>query len=131
MALAAFMLQSAVQLLTAQAAPHHPLALVSELDGIIHPVSAEYLKGVIDQADTAGADVVLIVLRTPGGLLDSTRDIVTRMIRSRAPVVVFVGPAGGRAASAGFILTLAADVAGIGPRPPNCGAPPVSGARPG
>src|SRR5204863_7582208 len=105
----------AVALTPAQTATHRPLAIVPELDGIIHPVSAEYLTGVIDQSDTAGADIVVIVLRTPGGLLDSTRDIVTRMIRSRAPVVVFVGPAGGRAASAGFIITLAADVAVMAP----------------
>ena len=106
---------------------HHPIAIVAELDGIIHPVSAEYLTGVIDQADTAGADVVVIVLRTPGGLLDSTRDIVTRMINSRAPVVVFVGPAGGRAASAGFILTLAADVAVMASGTHIGAAHPVSG----
>ena len=113
--------------LSAQTPPHRPLALVAELDGIIHPVSAEYLAGVIDQSDTAGADVVVIVLRTPGGLLDSTRDIVSRMIRSRAPVVVFVGPAGGRAASAGFILTIAADVAVMAPGTNIGAAHPVSG----
>jgi membrane-bound serine protease (ClpP class) len=111
----------------AQTPVHRPLVLVAELDGIIHPVSAEYLEEVIDQSDTTGADVVIIVLRTPGGLLDSTRDIVTRMIRSRAPVVVFVGPAGGRAASAGFILTLAADVAVMAPGTHIGAAHPVSG----
>ena len=111
----------------AQTAPHRPLAIVAELDGIIHPVSAEYIEGVIDQADTAGADVVVIILRTPGGLLDSTRDIVTRMINSRAPVVIFVGPAGGRAASAGFILTLASDVAVMAPGTHIGAAHPVSG----
>jgi membrane-bound serine protease (ClpP class) len=125
--LAALVLQCAVQPLTAQPAPHRPLAIVAELDGIIHPVSAEYLKEVIDQADTSGADIVVIVLRTPGGLLDSTRDIVTRMINSRAPVAVFVGPAGGRAASAGFILTLAADVAAMAPGTHIGAAHPVSG----
>ena len=111
----------------AQTAVHRPLAIVAELDGIIHPVSAEYLIGAIDQADAAGADVVVIVLRTPGGLLDSTRDIVTRMINSRAPVAVFVGPAGGRAASAGFIITLAADVAVMAPGTHIGAAHPVSG----
>ncbi len=114
-------------LAAAQSAPRRPLAIVAELDGIIHPVSAEYLKGIIDQADAAAADVVVIVLRTPGGLLDSTRDIVTRMITSRAPVVVFVGPAGGRAASAGFIITLAADVAVMAPGTHIGAAHPVSG----
>jgi membrane-bound serine protease (ClpP class) len=111
----------------AQTAAHRPLAIVAELDGIIHPVSAEYLTNVINEADTAGADIVVITLRTPGGLLDSTRDIVTRMITSRAPVAVFVGPAGGRAASAGFILTLAADVAVMAPGTHIGAAHPVSG----
>ena len=111
----------------AQTPAHRPLAIVAELDGIIHPVAAEYLTRVIDQSDADGADVVIIVLRTPGGLLDSTRDIVSRMIRSRAPVVVFVGPAGGRAASAGFILTLAADVAVMAQGTHIGAAHPVSG----
>jgi len=122
--LAALILTGAI---SAQTPPHRPLAVVAELDGIIHPVSAEYLTSVIDQGDAAGADVVIIVLRTPGGLLDSTRDIVSRMIRSRAPVVVFVGPAGGRAASAGFILTIAADVAVMAPGTHIGAAHPVSG----
>ncbi|HEY6361627.1 MAG TPA: nodulation protein NfeD [Vicinamibacterales bacterium] len=108
-------------------APTRPIAVVAELDGIIHPVSAEYLNGAIDQADTSGADVVIVVLRTPGGLLDSTRAIVSRMIVSRAPVVVFVGPAGARAASAGFIITLAADVAVMAPGTHIGAAHPVSG----
>jgi hypothetical protein len=90
-------------------------AVVAELDGIIHPIASEYIDEAISQADATGADVVVIVLRTPGGLLDSTRDIVSRLIASRAPVVVFVGPSGARAASAGFILTIAADVAVMHP----------------
>ena len=104
-----------------------PLALVAELDGIIHPVSAEYLTGVIDQADTSGADVVVFVLSTPGGLLESTRTIVSRMITSRAPVAVFVGPSGARAASAGFVITMAADVAAMAPGTHIGAAHPVSG----
>jgi membrane-bound serine protease (ClpP class) len=103
------------------------IAYVAELDGIIHPISAEYLTGVIDRADTSGADLVVIILRTPGGLLDSTRTIVSRMITSRAPVVVFVGPAGARAASAGFVLTMAADVAAMAPGTHIGAAHPVSG----
>jgi membrane-bound serine protease (ClpP class) len=105
-----------------------PIAVVAELDGIIHPIATEYVDEAIAQADAAGADVVVIVLRTPGGLLDSTRDIVSRMIASRAPVVVFVGPSGARAASAGFILTIAADVAVMAPGTHIGAAHPVSGA---
>lgn len=104
-----------------------PTAVVAELDGIVHPIAAEYLDEAIAQADASGADVVVIVLRTPGGLLDSTRDIVSRMIASRAPVVVFVGPSGARAASAGFILTIAADVAVMAPGTHIGAAHPVSG----
>ena len=104
-----------------------PRAVVAELDGIIHPISAEYLTETIDQADTSGAAVVVFILRTPGGLLDSTRTIVSRMITSRAPVVVFVAPSGARAASAGFVITVAADVAVMAPGTHIGAAHPVSG----
>ena len=123
--LATFML--AAPLFASADQDRQPIAYVAELDGIIHPISAEYLTGVIDLADTAGADLVVIILRTPGGLLDSTRTIVSRMITSRAPVVVFVGPAGARAASAGFVLTMAADVAAMAPGTHIGAAHPVSG----
>jgi membrane-bound serine protease (ClpP class) len=116
------------QLAQAPSAPtRSPTAVVAELDGIIHPIAAEYIDEAITEADTSGADVVVIVLRTPGGLLDSTRDIVSRMIMSRAPVIVFVGPAGARAASAGFVITVAADVAVMAPGTHIGAAHPVSG----
>lgn len=104
-----------------------PVVIVAEVDGIIHPIAAEYLAEAIDAADTSNAALVVVVLRTPGGLLDSTRDIVSRMITSRAPVVVFVGPSGARAASAGFVITLAADVAAMAPGTHIGAAHPVSG----
>ena len=106
--------------------PERRTAVVAELDGIIHPVAAEYLDEVISEADTSGAEVVVIVLRTPGGLLDSTRSIVSRMIASRAPVAVFVAPSGARAASAGFIISMAADVAVMAPGTHIGAAHPVS-----
>jgi membrane-bound serine protease (ClpP class) len=109
------------------AAVDRPVVLVAELDGIIHPISAEYLTSVIDQGDTAGADLVVFILRTPGGLLDSTQEIVSRMITSRAPVAVLVGPSGARAASAGFVITIAADVAAMAPGTHIGAAHPVSG----
>src|SRR5262245_12587794 len=102
-------------------------AVVAELDGIIHPIAAEYVDETISEAEASHAAVVVIVLRTPGGLLDSTRDIVARMIKARTPVVVFVGPSGARAASAGFILTIAADVAVMAPGTHIGAAHPVSG----
>jgi membrane-bound serine protease (ClpP class) len=101
--------------------------IVTEIDGIIHPITAEYFIDAIDAADTSDAELVVLVLRTPGGLLDSTRSMVSRMITSRAPVVVFVGPSGARAASAGFILLMAADVAAMAPATHTGAAHPVSG----
>ncbi len=102
----------AARLLDAASAPAiRPAAVVVEYHGIIHPIAAEIIDGAISRADADGAALTIIVLRTPGGLLESTRAIVSRIIAARAPVVVFVGPAGARAASAGFIIILAADVA--------------------
>lgn len=100
----------------AQPAPADPpIALVVEYDGIIHPIADEFFAGLLTRADTTGARVAVIILRTPGGLLDSTRSIVSRMIAARTPVIVYVAPGGARAASAGFIITLAADVAAMAP----------------
>ena len=104
-----------------------PVAIIAEMDGIIHPVAVEYIKKAIDRADRSNAAVVVINLRTPGGLVDSTRDINTAIINARTPVVVFVGPSGSRAASAGFLITIAADVAAMAPGTHIGAAHPVSG----
>ncbi len=104
-----------------------PRALVAEYDGIIHPVAAEFFSDTIARADTTGARLTVFILRTPGGLLESTRTMVSRMITARAPVVVYVAPPGGRAASAGFIIALAADVAAMAPGTHIGAAHPVSG----
>jgi membrane-bound serine protease (ClpP class) len=98
----------------------------ARVDSIIHPVSAEYMIETIDRADREGGALVVFTLETPGGLVDSTRAIVTRMLSAKTPVVVFVAPAGSRAASAGFILTIAADVAAMAPGTHIGAAHPVS-----
>ncbi len=103
-----------------------PIVYAAEVDAIIHPVSAEFMVAAMRQADAAGAAALVFTLRTPGGLVDSTRDIVTAMLAARTPIVVFVGPAGARAASAGFILTIAADVAAMAPGTHIGAAHPVS-----
>lgn len=99
----------------------------AEVEAIIHPVSAEFMMQTMDAADAAGAALVVFTLRTPGGLVDSTRDIITKMLASKTPVAVFVGPSGARAASAGFLLTIAADVAAMAPGTHIGAAHPVSG----
>src|SRR4030095_16974758 len=104
-----------------------PRVYVAEVDGIIHPVATEFIRHAIAEADAAQAELLVIVLRTPGGLVDSTRDINTAIIQSKTPVAIFVGPSGSRAASAGFLITVAADVAAMAPGTHIGAAHPVSG----
>jgi len=99
----------------------------AEIDGIIHPVAAQYVREVIAKADADGAALVVFTLRTPGGLVDSTRDINNAIIRAKTPVAVFVGPSGNRAASAGFLITIAADIAAMAPATHIGAAHPVAG----
>jgi membrane-bound serine protease (ClpP class) len=99
----------------------------AEVDSIIHPVSAEYMIEAMDRADRAAAVLVIFTLRTPGGLVDSTRDIITHMLAARTPIAIFIAPSGARAASAGFLLTIAADVAAMAPGTHIGAAHPVSG----
>ena len=110
----------------AAALPSAPVIYVATVDSIIHPVSAEYMIKTMDQADQAGATLVVFTLTTPGGLVDSTRAIVSRMLAAKTPVAVFVAPSGARAASAGFILTIAADIAAMAPGTHIGAAHPVS-----
>ncbi len=101
--------------------------LAATVDAIIHPVTADYMVGAIHRAEQERAALLVFTLRTPGGLVDSTREITTAMIASRTPVVVFIAPAGSRAASAGFIITMASDVAAMAPGTHIGAAHPVSG----
>ena len=105
----------------------NPHVYTAEVDGIIHPVAAEYVREVIAKADADGAALVVITLRTPGGLVDSTRDINNAIIHAKTPVAVFVGPSGNRAASAGFLITIAADIAAMAPATHIGAAHPVAG----
>jgi membrane-bound serine protease (ClpP class) len=105
-----------------------PIVYSAVVDGIIHPVAAEYMADTIEQAELAGAVLVVFTLRTPGGLLESTRAIVSSMIASKVPVGIFVSPPGARAASAGFILAIAADIAAMSPGTHIGAAHPVDGA---
>ena len=104
-----------------------PVVYAAEVDALIHPVSAAYIVQTIDRADAEDAALVVLTLRTPGGLVDSTRTINSRIITAKTPVVVFVGPSGSRAASAGFLITIAADVAAMAPGTHIGAAHPVSG----
>jgi membrane-bound serine protease (ClpP class) len=108
-------------------AENAPLVVVANVDALIHPVSAEYMVETINRADAAGAALLVFILETPGGLVDSTRTIVTRMLAAKTPIAVFVAPSGARAASAGFLITIASDVAAMAPGTHIGAAHPVSG----
>ena len=88
---------------------------VLTLDGGVDPGSADYLVSGIEQAEADGADAVIIVMDTPGGLLSSTREIVQAQLGAAVPVVVYISPSGARAGSAGVFITMAAHVAVMAP----------------
>jgi membrane-bound serine protease (ClpP class) len=86
-----------------------------DLNGTIDALHAEYVIRAIDLAEAADSDLVLIKLNTPGGMVESMELMGRRVLSSKAPVAVWVGPSGTRAASAGFFLLVTADVAAMAP----------------
>jgi membrane-bound serine protease (ClpP class) len=100
---------------------------VVELDGVVHAITAAHVVQAIDRADASGAPLVVIRIDTPGGLDSSMRQIIDRMLNCRTPVAVFVGPSGARAASAGFVILEAADIAAMAPGTNVGAAHPVAG----
>jgi membrane-bound serine protease (ClpP class) len=97
------------------AAPLPARVLQVDIDGIVHPATSGVVASAIAQAQREHADALLIRLSTPGGLMDATRDIVEQIFRCSIPVIVWTGPSGARAASAGFFLLEAGDVAAMAP----------------
>ncbi|HWK09510.1 MAG TPA: nodulation protein NfeD [Vicinamibacterales bacterium] len=111
----------------ASAQSSSPIVETATVDAIIQPVTADFMRSAIARADADKAALIVFTLHTPGGLLDATRDINNAIIAAKTPVAVFVGPAGYRAASAGFLITMAADVAAMAPGTHIGAAHPVSG----
>src|SRR5580658_7042608 len=85
------------------------------VDSIIHPVTVEIISHAIDEASRENAAAVLLRLNTPGGMIEASREITANIVASRVPVIAYVTPSGGRAASAGFFLLEAGDVAAMAP----------------
>lgn len=98
---------------TAQAASTSVHVLT--VDGTIVPVIADYIDRGLDEAEDANATICIIELNTPGGLLDTTEEIVQRIMNARVPVAVYVAPKGSWAASAGTFITLSAHIAAMTP----------------
>jgi membrane-bound serine protease (ClpP class) len=89
--------------------------VILTLEDSIQPASLRYLERGLDIADSSGAALTVVELNTPGGLLTSLRQMTTAITTARRPVAVYVWPSGARAASAGFFLLMAADVAAMAP----------------
>lgn len=117
-----------VLLATACASPKKDPGQVHILtwDGDVNPVMVRYIDRGIDTAEESDAAAVLIKLDTPGGLTDSMRDIIQRIEASRVPVIVYVSPAGGQAASAGTFVTMAAQIAAMAPNTTIGAATPIN-----
>ncbi len=96
-----------------------------DIDDTIHPITTEYIGRAINYAAQTHAEALLIRLSTPGGLSDSTRDIIEKIVASPVPVVIWVAPSGARAASAGFFILESADVAAMAPGTNTGAAHPV------
>ena len=100
--------------------------LVIEIDGTIEPLTVDHLARGLDEARHDGSSLVVIRLDTPGGLLESTREIVELMLESNIPIAVYVSPAGARAASAGTFVAAAANFAVMAPGTSIGAASPVA-----
>jgi membrane-bound serine protease (ClpP class) len=91
-----------------------PQTVVSiKIDGAINPVTVDFIKEALESAHSKKAACLLVHLNTPGGLLKSTRAIVTELLEAKVPVVVYVSPEGAHAGSAGVFITMAANVAAM------------------
>jgi membrane-bound serine protease (ClpP class) len=106
------------------AAPHVDLIAI---DGSINPAVDDFIRESIARAKTNGARALIIQMDTPGGLLNSTRTIVKEMLGARVPVMVWVGPSGAGAGSAGVFITMAAHIAAMAPGTNIGAAHPVAG----
>lgn len=102
-----------------------PRVVEIHLNMMIHHVSAEYVVRGIKFANESNADAILLELNTPGGLENSMRDIVSAILNSRVPVITYVAPSGSSAASAGFFILEAGDLAVMAPGTNSGAAHPV------
>ena len=99
---------------TTAAAPDKVIFLV-EIEDAISPGVADHIERMIERANTEKVTCVIIALDTPGGLAESMRTIIKAILASDVPIVVYISPSGARAASAGVMITMAADIAAMSP----------------
>ncbi len=104
--------------------------VISIKGDIINPVIDKFISRAIDKAEVDNVSCIIIELDTPGGLLESTRNIVMKIVNSKIPVIVYVSPSGGRATSAGVFITCSAHIAAMAPTTHIGAAHPVNIAMP-
>ncbi|MCB9385564.1 MAG: nodulation protein NfeD [Bryobacterales bacterium] len=102
-----------------------PRILTIDIDSVVHPLTADIVDRGLRQAEESGAQAVLIRLNTPGGMLAATQQIIQSIVGSKVPVITFVTPSGGKAASAGFMILMAGDIAAMAPGTNTGAATPV------
>lgn len=112
--------------LIAQAVYAAPKVIAVDVNGMVHPITTEIIGSAIARAKQENASLLIVRLNTPGGLMDAMREIIEEMVSSPIPVVTYVTPSGGRAASAGFFLLEAGDVAAMAPGTNTGAAHPVA-----
>ncbi|MEJ7553770.1 MAG: nodulation protein NfeD, partial [Aquificaceae bacterium] len=93
----------------------HAKVFVSQWQDAVTPLMVDYIKRSLEKAEKEGGTLFILELNTPGGLESSMREVIQEFQRTSIPVVVYVSPPGGRAASAGAIITVSADVAVMAP----------------
>ncbi|HUG06550.1 MAG TPA: nodulation protein NfeD [Candidatus Limnocylindria bacterium] len=89
--------------------------IVGHVKGVINPITARYVDRLVDEGEERGVAALVLVIDTPGGLIDSTYKITGRMLNSGVPILTYVSPPGAHAASAGTFITLAGHVAAMAP----------------
>ena len=112
--------------LCAGAAAAASKVIAVDVDGMIHPITVEIVEGAIEQAKAEHAELLIVRLNTPGGLMDAMRDTISKLVASPVPVVTYVAPSGGRAASAGFFILESGDIAAMAPGTNTGAAHPVA-----
>ena len=113
-------------LFLACATPSSAAVLKIVINDAIHPITEEYIGRALDEAQRNKDQALLIEINTPGGLLESTREIIEKILAAPVPVIIYVTPSGSRAASAGFFILESADVAAMAPGTNTGAAHPVT-----
>ncbi len=120
----AAILLSAMLSVRVVAAP--PRVVAVDVDGMVHPVTVDIVSHAIAKASEQHAALLIVRLNTPGGLMDAMRAVIEKLVASPVPVATYVTPSGGRAASAGFFLLEAGDIAAMAPGTNTGAAHPVA-----